>query len=180
MKIAFMTGLSDFNNTSLSHLQNKFLSKLDVDNNDKIYLNFPYEKTNKRVENVNIITASISNAIQYFLFRTKWLLKKESKLKEIINNEDKVILLVGSCGLEIIRNLSLSEEEKNKLFIISYGGVSKQKPKYKNLLLIQGDDDWIARLFIKECDIKVKSNHMNYLESEEFFNLVNNKVKEWI
>lgn len=178
MKIAFITGLSDWGNNSLSVEQTIFLNKINTNESNKIYYNFPYINNAYILKHTNIIIASLSNALQYFLSRTKWLDKKTKVLKEIIHNNDKILLLSGSCGLELLSNMNFSKEEKNKIHIIAYGAVARKIPEFQYLTLVQSTKDWISRMWINVYDLKIQGHHMNYLESKEFLNFVNGYVEK--
>lgn len=178
MKIAFITGLSDWGNTSLSPEQTEFLHGLKSQEQDKIYYNFPYNISRKVYKNTNIILASLSNGIQYFLARTKWLDKKTELLKQIIKQQDKILLLSGSCGLELLNNMKFSKEEKQKIHIIAYGGVATKIPDFPYVTLVQGDKDYIARIWITVYDVKIQCHHMNYLQSTQLLNFVNDYIEK--
>lgn len=178
MKIAFMTGLSSWNNNKLSPIQETFLNNLKTEEKNKIYLNFPFIDKNQVYKKPHIILASISNACQYFLSKTIWIKKHQKELRELLKTEKVLLLLVGSCGLEILRNMDLSTMDRNKIHVITYGGVAKKTPDYKYITLVQGDKDWISRLWIKEYDLIIQSDHMNYLESEELLNFTNQYIEK--
>lgn len=177
-KIAFLTGLSNYGNNMLSPTQTQFLKQLNEKEENKIYRNFPYTNEQKIYKEPNIIYASLSNALQYFLSKTSWIKKQTVCLKNILKEEDNLVLLVGSCGLEILKNMNLTQIEKDKIHIIVYGGVAKKIPNYQNTILVQGKSDWIARLWIKKYDIMIVSNHMNYLDSPELLSIVNNYIEK--
>lgn len=179
MKIFFMTGLSDWNNSSLSPQQINFLKKINLQENNKIYMNFPFE-SNSKYKKTNILIASLSNSLQYMLARTSWIKKKEIDFKNLLAKENKILLLVGSCGLEILRNINLSAADKDKIHVIAYGGVAKKIPDYQHLTLVQGKNDWISRLWIKRYDLLINSNHMNYLDSQEFLTFINKYIKNGV
>lgn len=178
MKIAFITGLSTWGNHSLSPEQTSFLNSLQTEENNKIYCNFPYTNNVKKYKHTNVVLASFSNALQYFLSRTKWIENKSTQLKHIIKENDKVLLLAGSCGLELLNNIKFSKEEKEKIHIIAYGAVARKIPDFQYLTLIQGKKDFIARIWIHIYDIKIEGHHMNYLESKEFLDFVNSYVEK--
>lgn len=177
MKVAFITGLSDWNNTTLSPNQKKFLDNLNINKSDKIYSNFPY-LTQRKYNKKNIIIASFSNALCYVLSKAGFYENKTHRLKKLLNENKIVLLLSGSCGMEILRNLKLSEEEKKKIHIIAYGAVAKKIPDFQNMILIQGKNDWICRIWIKDYNLRINSNHMNYLENNDFLNFVNDYIKK--
>lgn len=178
MKIAFITGLSNWNNNVLSPIQTKFLQQLKTHEGNKIYLNFPYVDNQQTYKEPHIIMASLSNAYQYILSKTKWITKQKEKLSQMVAQEDKLLLLSGSCGLELLRNMNFTKEEKEKIHIIAYGGVAARIPDFKYLTLVQGKKDWIAKIWIRDYDLKVESNHMNYLESETLLNFVNEYIEK--
>ena len=176
MKVGFITGFSNWGNNSLSPIQFEFMKNINIKESNKIYLNFPYINNNQLYKDPNIVSASISNAAQYMLSKTSWLKNKEQHFKSIIKEENKILLLSGSCGLEIIRNMNLLKEEKEKIHIIAYGGVAKEIPDFKYLTLVQSKNDWISRIWIKDYDLMIEGNHMNYLQSSQLLNFINEYV----
>ena len=178
IKVCFITGLSNYGNNTLSPIQTEFLSKIDTTEKNKLFLNFPYVNKNLTYKEPHIICASISNAYQYLLSKTYWIEEKNERLKSMLKEERRILLLSGSCGLELIRNMKFTKEEKERLHVIAYGAVAKKIPDLKYLTLVQSKNDWIARLWIKEYDFMIEGNHMNYLESEKFLNFTNDYVRK--
>lgn len=178
MKVCFITGLSKWGNNTLSPIQTEFLNKLDTTRRNKIFLNFPYINQNLTYKEPHIICASISNAYQYLLSKTYWIEDKSEHLKSIIKEERKVLLLSGSCGLELIRNMKFTKDEKERLHVMAYGAVAKKIPDLKYLTLVQSKNDWISRMWIKDYDFMIEGNHMNYLESEKFLKITNEYIKK--
>jgi len=82
-----------------------------------------------------------------------------------------VILLAGSCGLELLNNLNLPAETRGRLHVFAYGPVSRRRPDVASCFLVQGDLDVISRAFHCEVDARSLCAHMGYLATAETLRL---------
>ena len=77
---------------------------------------------------------------------------------------DHTVLLAGSCGLELLANLHLSDAELERLHIFAYGAVARTRPACETMAVC-GSRDWIARAWRQPTDVIVDSSHLTYLET---------------
>jgi hypothetical protein len=170
-KIAFLTGLSNPNSCALSKVQKQFLARLELPEIYKLYLNFPYVLS-KGEENEPLWKASLHNT-QQFLNAHSYKNFIRAHLVHLANTTEHLILIAGSCGLEIL-NVGLNDEATKKiLHVYALGPVAWQKPGYP-CILIQGSSDYISKLFFRKVAFQPPDvNHMNYLESKSVFDHIN-------
>lgn len=175
-KIAFLTGLSNPKCCALSKVQKQFMTRLELSENYKLYLNFPYIPSQGE-ENEPLWKASLHNA-QQFLNSNSYQKLIRAHLIHLANTAERLIFITGSCGLEIL-NTGLSDGVTKKLLhVYALGPVARQKPNYP-CTLIQGSSDHISKLFFRKVAVQPNDvNHMNYLESRSVFELVNTHSQE--
>jgi hypothetical protein len=175
-KIAFLTGLSNPKSCALSKAQKKFLAALELPEFYKLYLNFPYMPSEGE-ENEPLWKASLHNA-QQFLNTNSLRVLIQSHLTQLASTTDSLIFITGSCGLELL-NVGLSDKAiKKVLHVYALGPVAWQKHNYP-CTLIRGSSDHISKLFFGKVDSQPSDvNHMNYLESKEVFDFINNHAQQ--
>lgn len=168
IKIAFLTGQSNPNSVALSKIQTDFMNSIPINEEWKCYKNFPYTDGLEDFKPIHLFLASYYNSRQYLLSRTK---KKSDYYKELFLKEfhevENIVLIVGSCGLELFCNMNLSSAFLERISIFAYGPVSRNLPKCKNLLLVQGKKDYISRLWKLPIDRYVSCEHLDYLSNKE-------------
>jgi len=172
--IFFMTGMSNYGNTTLSPIQQNFLNNLSIsDDVQKIFLNFPYMYSDMW-KPTNILMASVSNTYQYL--QAKYMIKENYKKSclSLFTQYEEIFILAGSCGLEIFNSLKLDESLSTKINIFAYGAVAGRIPKIKNIWLIKGSKDLLA---MKQYDLLIQCGHMNYLEQPELKNFIEERIK---
>jgi hypothetical protein len=179
-KIAFLTGLSNPQSCTLSKIQKQFMAALELPEIYKLYLNFPYIPSGGE-EREPPWKASLHNSLQ-FLTITSLRALIHTHLVHLANTTEHLILITGSCGLEIL-NAGLNDEVTKKiLHVYALGPVAQQNPddsiQYP-CTLIQGSSDLISKLFFRNVAIQPSDvNHMNYLESKEVFEFINNHSQQ--
>jgi hypothetical protein len=175
-KIAFLTGLSNPRSCALSNVQKQFMKKLELSETYKLYLNFPYIPSEGE-EHEPLWRASLHNT-QQFLKVSSYRMLAGEHLKRLAKTTDHLLVITGSCGLEIL-NVALTDEVKKKLLhVYALGPVAWQKPVYP-CTLIQGSSDFISKLFFRLADIQPNDvNHMDYLGSQKVFEFVNEHTKQ--
>ncbi len=187
VKIAFLTGLSNPNCCQLSPIQKTFLRRLECPEAWKIYLNFPYlDKPNNTQQSsnpnlgveTNIITNSLFNIKQYFQASSQiYKTAATQHLSQLAASTNHLILLVGSCGLEILNHALTPNINKKLLHLFVYGPVAKSLPDV-NHTLIQGSNDFISKAFFQNVDLTIPNlGHLGYLEKQPVFELVNQTLK---
>lgn len=172
-KIAFLTGQSNPNYIGLSPLQFKFMKSIPLDESLKLYKNFPYTEGKLDYKDTNIFSASYYNSKQYLLSRIKcYSTYYKSLFLQEFDQIDNIVLLSGSCGLELFSNLYLEKAILNKIHIFGYGPVSRKIPNCQNIFLVQGESDWISKFWKLNIHKKIQSDHLDYLSKQEVLDLL--------
>lgn len=167
-KIAFFTGRSNPGNCNLSPIQFNFLNELNAPKFIKIYKNFPYLSNQDDYQPTNILKASMNNAKDYLFSRKKAFKKQYMQLfLDEFNDSENIVLLVGSCGLEILSNLIQDEPLMKRISIFTYGAVSRNIPDFSQVLILRGHKDYIASLWNLKPNFMIQSDHMSYLSNPE-------------
>lgn len=165
--VAFITGQSDSTRNDLSPVQSDFLARSPVPESQWMLLNFPYTDSAPWRE-TSLVTASINNAKQYLASRRENFPQTyRGVFLSKLGNAKTVILLAGSCGLELLGNLHLPPEMMRKIHVLAYGPVSRALPVCASLELVQGHRDWISRCWHRHVDHLISCGHMDYLECGE-------------
>lgn len=181
LKLAFLTGLSEPKSCNLSAIQSNFLTRLSTPKASKVYLNFPYLSSSltsrEAFKEPPLWRASLENSKQFFVAsQSNYKTAATRHLEALAASCNKLILLLGSCGLEIL-NHALSPSVQAKLeHVFVFGPVARRKPVVP-YTFIQGSHDLISRFFFKDAHVLVSGvGHMNYLENELVFEAVNEKL----
>ncbi len=177
LRIAFLTGQSNPASIALSSLQTSFLRRIPFPEECKLYRNFPYRLPH--VEDpevyrpVGLLRASLNNAWQYFRSRKPdYALDYSAAFTDEFLHVDRVVLLVGSCGLELFINLQLPDWILQKVSIFAYGAVARSVPRCGDLFVIRGNHDRIAALWDIPVDCTIACGHMDYLENFQLMDLL--------
>jgi len=166
-QIAFMTGQSDPSRCALSPLQSSFLEALALPDVAKVPTNFPYAALPLPYRDVSLAAASWHNARQYVRSRAPAFAERHrASVVAMAQRADHTVVLAGSCGLELLANLSLPGETLRRLHVFAYGPVARRSPAC-DLLVVRGRHDWIARGRSLRVDHVVNCGHMDYLENPD-------------
>lgn len=165
--VAFLTGQSDPSGNALSPSQREFLFQSPVPRHHQLDLNFPY-RPSAEWRSTPLLKASLCNARQYLGSRVGSFPRRyREPFLETFGGFGKVILLAGSCGLELLVNLRLPEEFLRRLHVFAYGPVSRSVPRCATLWIVQGRGDVISKRWHRKADHVISCGHMDYLESGE-------------
>lgn len=165
--VAFFTGQSDPSGNALSPGQREFLSRSGVPPEQRLELNFPYQPS-AAWRNTSLLGASLANARQYLGSRNEAFAETHREaFLETFSGFPNVILLAGSCGLELLANLRLPEAFLRRLHVFAYGPVSRSIPSCATFWIVQGKRDPISKWWHPKADHVISCGHMDYLESEE-------------
>ncbi|MEY3299261.1 MAG: hypothetical protein RLZZ597_2521 [Cyanobacteriota bacterium] len=181
IKVAFITGLSNPSSCSLSREYKQFLSQLDCPEAWKIYLNFPYipsqEEVEEEVEKVFILNASLANFQQFIGARSHHYRQAVQRhLINVLTSTDRLFLVVGSCGLEILNQAWTDVIPADRIKIVALGPVARHRPQASGLL-VQGTRDSISRLFFQDVDVRLPDvGHMDYVRDHRVFELVSQSL----
>lgn len=177
LKVAFLTGLSNPASCCLSRSYQQFMAQLDCPEAWKLYLNFPYIPSAEDEEKVGILQASWANGWQFLRARSPHYRQAAQRhLNHLLASADRLFLLVGSCGLEILNqawpNAMPNAIDPDRVSIVAFGPVAYRRP-WATCTLIQGDQDGISRLFFREVEVILPNlGHMDYVYDPRFFDLV--------
>ena len=166
--VGFITGHSVRGCTGLSQEQRDFQKHSAVPTASWLPYNFPWYETFPFPESFPLLGASYNNVRHYFESRRTAF--RETHRSEILARfaaYDAVILLAGSCGMELLNNLNLPAETRQRLHVFGYGPVSRRRPAVASRLLLQGQHDIISRLFHRQVDLQFPCSHMGYLVAAE-------------
>jgi hypothetical protein len=172
--VGFITGHSVRGCTGLSREQREFQQRSAVVAENWLQHNFPWQETFPFPEPFRLLSASLNNVRHYFYSRTPQFLEQHrSQAMAKFADYDAVILLAGSCGLELLNNLELPEEIRQRLHVFAYGPVSRLIPGVASSFLVQGTYDVISRLFHSRVDVRFPCPHMGYLAADKTLRLFN-------
>jgi len=170
-QVAFITGMSNPESWHLSPQQQAFIGCLGLQKAEINRLNFPYCAGSKPFKKTNIVRASVEN-IKMFVFCRGERYQQEyaPSVKALFDRAEHTLFLSGSCGLALLSNLKLPASYWEKISVFAYGPVSIHQPPC-NTLIVQGEKDWISRLFVKQADHSVPGGHMSYLQAQQVSDL---------
>lgn len=180
LKVAFITGLSNPASCSLSRVQKDFMSRLELPESYKLYLNFPYVPSQGE-ENEPLWKASLENIKQYLRLRQLvYQNKVRLHLEELRSSCRHLILLSGSCGLEMIRVGLPRRSSWKSLHVFAYGPVARDLPEFP-CILIQNKRDYLSKYYFPKVDVYLDaSGHLDYLQNPELLELVQQKLKDYV
>ena len=170
--VGFITGHSVRSCTGLSHEQRDFQQRSAVPPENWLQHNFPWQETFPFPEPFRLLSASWNNLRHYVESRTPAFREQHrSEVAARFVRYDAVILLAGSCGLELLNNLELAVETRQRLHVFAYGPVSRCMPEVASSFLVQGRRDVISRVFHRDVDARFPCPHMGYLAADETLRL---------
>ncbi|EKS7108780.1 hypothetical protein [Enterobacter ludwigii] len=167
LNIAFITGRSRPGNLALSPVQSLFLQSLLTEGAMPVTENFPWIPQNQPWCDTGLLRASCSNARDYLTSRRAAFGERYRNIAiALLESADHTLLLSGSCGLELFNNLHLPSSVLSRVSIFAYGPVARQRPDCHHFL-VQGQQDWISRLWFHQADERIPCGHMDYLSQTE-------------
>jgi len=171
---AFITGHSVRDCTGLSRAQLSFQKRSIIPQDRWLADNFPYQPTSPFPEPVPLLSASLNNIAHYFSSRRPEFKERHREaVTTAFSPYDRVILLAGSCGLELLNNLELTPEVSQKLHVFAVGPVSRSIPDVASCSMAQGEYDWISRAFHRRVQQRYPCSHVGYLASPTTLTLFN-------
>lgn len=163
LNVAFISGRSRPDNLALSPAQQDFLQRLPSDGVSTVAENFPWIPQSALWRETNLLRASLNNARDYlYSRRTGFAEHYRKQALTLLEGADHMLLLSGSCGLEIFNNLQLPSSVMSRISIFAYGPVARKRPDCHHLL-VQGRQDNISRFWFDRVDEKIECGHMDYL-----------------
>ncbi|VXC16835.1 conserved hypothetical protein [Luteimonas sp. 9C] len=168
IRIAFLTGRSDRARCGLSPEQLAFLDTLRAPGREAVDCNFPYAAPDTGHVAVPLPLAALRNLGDYIgARRPAFAARHRASVVAMLEGADHIVLLAGSCGLELLANLQLDADLHARLHVFAYGPVARRAPDVARLLCVQGRSDWISRVGWRGPVHRVESGHMDYLRQPE-------------
>lgn len=170
LQIAYITGRSLPGLTELSQVQRMFIRQLARPGRQVVGINFPYIchfEGREPVAPPGLFTASINNSRDYLASRRSPFRNHYHKaVVGLLGQAHHTVFLAGSCGLELFNNLHLPPDIIASTSLIAYGPVARKRPLCRHIL-IQGNRDWLSRVWFRHVDYSVPCGHMTYLSRPE-------------
>lgn len=164
--VAFLSGQSDPGSSALSPEQESFMERAGVPVFQRLMVNFPYPSKVDVHKRTPLLRACLNNASQYLgSRRPDFAMRHREDVERRFADYERVILLSGSCGLELLTNLQLPRELADRLYVFAYGPVARNLPRCALLWRIQGKQDFISKWWCREVEHFVPCHHMNYLST---------------
>ncbi|MGV3662571.1 MAG: hypothetical protein ACO1TE_20470 [Prosthecobacter sp.] len=171
---AYITGHSVPGCTGLSREQVDFQQRTDIPAEQWLPHNFPYHATFPFPDPFNLLSASWNNVLHYSRSRFASFAKTHrGAVAQVFEEYDSILLLAGSCGLELFNNLDLPAELRRRTHVFAYGPVSRRPPDVASHLIVQGKHDWLSRFYHRRVDHRYACPHMGYLLAPETLRLFN-------
>lgn len=168
IRIAFLTGRSDPARCGLSPQQQSFLGALRAPGREPVDRNFPYAAPQSGHVAVPLPLAAWRNLGDYIGARRPAFIRRyRAQVAAAFEGDVAVVLLAGSCGLELLANLHLEASLRARLHVFAYGPVARQAPDVARLLCVQGRGDWISRVGWHGPVHRVDGGHMDYLRQPD-------------
>lgn len=168
LALAFCTGQSRPGRTALSPAQASFLEALPLAGVERIPVNFPYHADPAPHLEAPLLRASVANGLQYLRSRSPGFRERyRPALEAVFEDYAQIVLLAGSCGLELLRNLELSPAFRRRCHVFAYGPVARGRIECASLCLVQGGADLLSRWYFREVDHRIPGGHLAYLEQPE-------------
>lgn len=165
---AFITGHSVQGCTGLSQEQRHFQQRSGIPAAQWLPHNFPYHATFPFPEPFNLLRASINNVQHYLRSRLpSFAAAHRDAVTAVLQPYHTILLLAGSCGLELFNNLQLPASLRQRIHVFAYGPVSRQRPQVASYLMVQGTHDWLSRHFHRQVHHRYPCPHMGYLQAPE-------------
>jgi len=168
IRIAFLTGRSDPSRCGLSPEQQGFLDALRAPGREPVDRNFPYAAPEAGHVAVPLPLAAWRNLGDYIgARRPAFASGHRASVVSAFEGDGAIVLLAGSCGLELLANLHLDASLRARLHVFAYGPVARQAPGVARLLCVQGRSDWISRAGWRGPVHRVDGGHMDYLRQPD-------------
>lgn len=168
LQLAFLTGQSDPARCALSPLQRAFGDALLAPGRVLHPCNFPYDAATPDHRPTALLAASWHNSRHYLRSRRPGFAAAHAPaLAQLLHAAPHTLLLVGSCGLELLANLTLPPALAQRCSVLAYGPVARRAPAVAHLQVLVGRQDWISRLGWRGARQWVDSGHMEYLQQPD-------------
>ena len=163
LQAVFLTGQSDPGRCALSPEQAAFLAALPLPAPARGAHNFPYLDVSRPYRAIPLPLASWNNVRQFVgAHAPAFRRRHRDRVLARLDEADRTLLLAGSSGLSLLRNLGLPEGALRRLHVFAYGAVGWSRPPC-DAWIVTGRRDWIAACLGPKPDVRVDCGHMDYL-----------------
>ena len=165
---AFLTGHSVRGCTGLSSLQLDFQRRTSLPLEQWLPYNFPYVATHPFPEATGLLAASFNNGWHFWSSRFKAFGRRyRAPVTAAFGGADRVLLVAGSCGLELLDNLGLEPEVLARLHVLALGPVSRRLPAVARCHRVQGRWDRLSAWYHPQVEQVIPGGHLDYLARPE-------------
>lgn len=184
-RVVFMSGLSDPSVCSLSRSQRELMNRLCIDDECKLYRNFPYvgpvasqDCDSEPLKEVPLVRASLANTKQFLLCRGQRYLKPAGQhWDRLLRATKSIVVITLSCGLEIFNRLMARREcsraaVDSRVYVIALGPVAWRTPVVRHTI-IQGERDYLSRCFFRATQRVPRLGHMDYASDIRVIDQIN-------
>jgi hypothetical protein len=179
LQLAFLTGQSDPGRCALSPQQRAFGHALLARGRRLQPHNFPYCADTPPHEPTPLWRAAWHNGTQHLgSHRCGFASRHRAPVLRMLQAAPHTVLLAGSCGLQLLTNLSLDHEALQRVSVLAYGPVARRAPACARLLTVAGKSDWITRLGYGHAMLQIRCGHMDYLAQPEMLALARRFIAE--
>lgn len=176
VKIAVVTGLSDVRHCELAEDQRLLLESIDVPSEWKVMRNFPFVAARVGTRRSSLLRASLANGYQ-FLNARRLMTSAAPHWRALFASTDRLLLLVGSCGYQFVADALRFNPGGTAVQVLSLGPVGFRRARRMDSCVVQGEGDWISRLFVATADVRLRGvGHMDYWGHEQ----VREVVRDWV
>ncbi len=191
MRIAIVTGLSNPANCDLHENQSDFLETLiacskHVSDGDTsgmmVHKNFPFIDSSLQNDPANearkptLLMASFANMLQFLKCRSlNYRALSAPHWKQLFESTNHLIIITGSCGLQLLDDAVSQLDAPSKLDILALGPVvyrplAIRPPMRPGITIdaVQGTRDWISRLTYRgKSNLVRRLGHLGYWMNRE-------------
>lgn len=166
MKVVLFSGLSDPSSCALSAGQQRFLDRLSLPPECKIYANFPYlSPEHAQQETIPIAVASWRNLSQFLgAWRSPYQQCAQAHWDALAVSCDQLLVITISCGLQILNACLATGTRPRSIDILSLGPVAWDRPPVPHTL-VRGSRDYVVNPLFRAVDVVLPGvGHLDYLE----------------
>lgn len=178
LQVLHLTGQSDPRSCALSPQQHAFLDRLDLPEEAKVRLNFPYDDRLAPYRPVPLWRGSWEHLLLGVrIRRAGWADTHRDRVLARLDRAEVSLVLAGSIGLDLIGRLDLPREVLDRVVVLAYGAVATRPPACRTVR-VAGSRDPLARWW--PHDVTVRAGHLDYLVAAEVVALADDLVAELV
>lgn len=178
LQVLHLTGQSDPRSCALSPLQDAFLDRLDLPEEAKVRLNFPYDERLAPYRPVPLWRGSWEHLLLGVRIRRRgWGAAHRDRVLARLDRAETSLVLAGSIGLDLLGRLDLPREVLDRVVVLAYGAVATRPPACRTVR-VAGPRDPLARWW--PHDVTVRAGHLDYLAAPEVAALADDLVAELV